>query len=710
MSKVIIVESSAKIKTITRFLRGEYKIIASGGHIADLPKNTLGINVDDDFSFDVQADKNKLNRLNNQLEECEELYIATDPDREGEGIASDIFKLCHLQPDTKVYRIKFNAIVYHAVVEALEKRGEIDQNLVAARHARRALDRLIGFILSPITKFDPDGPKTPAVGRVIAPATALVVEREKEIDAFESETTWKIKALLEHNETEFEITIETTSPVHTFEEAKEIIDKINKKKEFIVSDVGVDIVKSVNPPPPFTTDALQYFADLKLGLSPQRTMKIAQALYQGIEIDGKPQALITYMRTDSPRMSPTALKLAKECIVNRKEFSDDLYSGRKWEVSSGSMQDAHEGIRPVAPENENLYPESLKGSLEEKYHKLFNVIYWRYLASQMKAAQFKEKEIRFQSDDLTGIAASQTIIYEGFLPAYRNIDPEYGPKEKELPGLEQGAEVKLVRAWPEMDESKPPFRYREGALVRALKERGIGRPSTYAASINKIKDYGYVEKAGASLKPTEKGKALCDFLKKHYSEVISYEYTANMEKALEEIETGNNDYKKYLKHEWETWLNEPYLKASENGWMNADRPSQRQIEYLIELGKICGKEIPDEVFASKEQVSQWIDQLKEQIDKDKLKVEITSIEPIDVKGVHCFKFKMYFSKKISLEIRDHLKKNKCRYQKEEDEKPHYHFQRQDKLVVEDKRKELVDFFRENSEKYDLTLIENITVP
>jgi hypothetical protein len=435
-------------------------------------------------------------------------------------------------------------------------------------------------------------------------------------------------------------------------------------------------------------------------------MKIAQELYQGVEINGKPQALITYMRTDSPRMSPTALKLAKECIVKREEFADDLYSGRQWEVSGNAIQGAHEGIRPVAPENEDLYPESLEVFIEEIHHKLFSVIYWRYLASQMKGARCKEKEIRFQSDDVTAIAVSQEIMYEGFLPAYKNIDPEYGLKEKDLPELEQGTTVKLVRAWPEKDETKPPFRYREGALVRALKEKGIGRPSTYATSIDKIKKYGYVKKIGAVLKPTEKGKALCEFLNKHYSEVISYEYTSHMEKALEEIETGKNEYKTYLKQEWETWLNAPYLKASKNGWMDADRPSQKQIECLIILAEICGVEIPEEVFESRELVSQYIDRLKKLIESTKLRVEITGIESIVVKGVPCFKFRMYFSRKIPSDILNHIKQIKCKYRIDDDGKPHYHFQRQDKSIVEDTRKEIADFFRESAGKYDLYFIEN----
>ncbi len=700
MNKVIIVESGAKIKTISRFLRGEYKVIATGGHIADLPTGSLGIDIDNDFLAELSPNNTKLKKLKDQLVDCDEIYLATDPDREGEGIAADIVELCHLN-NRKVFRIKFNAIVYHAVIEALEKRGEINQNLASAQKARRSLDRLIGFILSSITKFDTEGPGAPAVGRVLIPALSLVIDREEEIKAFVRKVTWVIKILCVYEENEFEAEYKGALQIANFDFAKKRISEINEIEYLNIIEASDHTVESINPPPPFTTDSLQQFADYRLGLPPQLTMKIAQILYEGVELNGKQQSLITYMRTDSPRMSPDALKYAKETIQIRDDLDNDLYKGRKWELSSSDTQDAHEGIRPVAPHKPELFPEALKGVLKEKEYQLYNIIYYRYLASQMKSAQIKKRSYELGNNIIKATALSSKIIDYGFLNTYRKIDTEYGPKENILPNFEKDMKVRIIRSWPEKVETQPPRRYREGGLVTELKKRGIGRPSTYAKSISKIQDYKYVRKAGNTLRPTLKGLKLATYLRDKYQEVISYEYTAKMEEFLGKIEHGELTYKNFLGNEWENWLKEPYRLTKGKGWLDCEGPSPAQIKFLNKLAGLCGVEIPQEVIESKTFTGEWIERLKKEAP---CIIELTDIESVDVKGVSCFRFKLFFTKKPPDEIKEYLKTKKFKFQRDEQLGAFYHYQRQDKDNVIDKKNVVIDYLRNRSNELDYSVV------
>jgi DNA topoisomerase-1 len=341
MKKIIVVESAAKIKTIRRFLKGEYDVVASGGHIVDLPENSLGIDVDNKFSYTVVPlefrRKNQVEYLKNKLRNADEIYLATDPDREGEAIAADILEQC-IPEGVPVQRIEFNAIVYHAVTEALESPRDIDKDRVQAQRARRSLDRPIGFILSSLAKFDEDGPGLPAVGRVIAPAVSLIVDREKEREAFIRREYWTICALLEYKGEELTAAME--GKWDDFEDAKQLVEKLKSTGEMIVRDCIENLDNWLNPLPPFSTDTLQNEADRLLGFSPEITMKLAQQLYQGVEIDGKPYGLITYMRTDSTRVSPTAIRLAKKTISERVELGEEFYKGRSW-IPKDTVQDAH---------------------------------------------------------------------------------------------------------------------------------------------------------------------------------------------------------------------------------------------------------------------------------------------------------------------------------------------------------------------------------
>ena len=695
MKEVIVVESGAKTKTIRQFLRGGYDVIACGGHIVDLPDNELGINVEKHFEYRDESIKlngrDKVARLKERLADADKIYLATDPDREGEAIAADIKRRC-IPSDATVQRIEFNAIVYHAVVEALQNPREIHAGRVEAQRARRALDRLIGFIISSMATFDPDGPGCPSVGRVLAPALALVVDREREIREFEPRHYWTLHARLNHDGDHLDA--ELDGEWEEFENAKETVHKLQEMGRMSVASCEEDPNDELNPRPPYSTDALQDEADFLLNFTPDRTLQLAQELYQGIEIDGKSQALITYMRTDSTRLSPTALNLAKKALTEREDCGEELYKGRRWQPQ-GAAQDAHEAIRPTKPEQPEFFPENLEGKIEKPLLELYRLIYFRFLASQMQPAVYHTTKLTLEAEDLTARAEGHRLKDPGFLLLYRKIHPEHGYDEMELPHLSAGMEMEVERAWPEPQETRPPGRYREGALVRELKKRGIGRPSTYGDILNKIKNrFRYVRKTRRKLRPTEKGEKLCDYLHGHYDQVISYSYTAHMEQDLEKIEKGEESYEDYLQQEF-SWLREPYEYAREHGWLSGDRPTPAQIEYLEELIEQTGAEVPEEVFESKKAVSRWIDKLQKE---EEPFLKLTHIKQVDVSGVSCYRFLLQFNKPLPDEERDFLKEKKMKYKSgAKGRLPGYQFQRQDREVVQALWDELYERYQgENS--------------
>ncbi len=689
MKKVIVVESAAKTKTIRRFLGGEYDVIACGGHIVDLPDDELGINVEQGFKARWEPihfrGADKVKRVRKRLADADEIYLATDPDREGEAIAADLREHC-TPYGAEVKRIEFNAIVYRAVREALEAPRQIDSNRVEAQRARRVLDRMIGFVISSITQFDPDGPGLPSAGRVLCPAVALVVDREREIEAFTPRHYWKLYALLEAGGEEVEAIVD--GEWEEFEKIKSQVKELNQLGSMKVNSVDLEPQSKQNPRPPYTTDALQEAADELLNFPPEKTMSLAQELYQGVEIDGKPQALITYMRTDSTRVSPQALNQAKEALGNF--YSQDLYNGRPWRPAGGE-QDAHEAIRPTSPEDPDLHPEVLEEQIGADLWQLYRLIYYRFLASQSKPAVYKTTEIKLSAGDVTAEALGNELLSSGFLKIYREIRPNYGREEVELPQIEAGVELDLKRSWPESMQTYPPARYREGGLVRSLKEKGIGRPSTYGDILGKIKrgrgGFGYVRKQGGKLRPTDKGERLCDYLREEYEQVISYEYTSGMEKELDRIERSESSYREFLETEFQ-WLREPYEKSSEKGWLSGDRPTPAQVKFLKQLEKRVDREVPSEVFESKEKTSEWIDRLQEE---EKPLVKITEIDEVDVSGVNCYRFELRFNKRLPEEEREYLKTNKMKYSPGSvDRFPGFRFQRQDYETVKKFREELIE--------------------
>lgn len=694
MNRVIVVESAAKTKTIRSFLRGEYNVIACGGHIVDLPEDDLGIDVDDDFDFHLEPlsyrGNDKVDRVRDQLADADEVYLATDPDREGEAIAADLLAYC-VPEEVPVKRIEFNAIVYQAVQEALENPREIDEDRVEAQRARRVLDRLIGFTISAMAQFDPEGPGCPSVGRVLAPAVSLVVDREEEIENFESENYWELKADLAVDEENLEATLD--GDWYEFDEAKEAVQSLDEAGEMRVLECTVDPEDEYNPLPPYTTDSLQDEADYLLDIPPERTMSLAQELYQGVEIDGEPQALITYMRTDSTRVSPSALNLAKAALGEREELGEELYKGRSWEPR-GQEQDAHEAIRPTVPEEPEYFPENLEDKIDEDLLELYRLIYVRFLASQMKPAVYRKTVVKTESDDLTAEAVGYELREPGFLQFYRTLHPDHGRDESDVPSVEEGRDIEVKKVWPEPRQTRPSPRYREGSLVRELKERGIGRPSTYSDILTKIKrgpnGFGYVRKVRGTLRPTDQGRALCRYLHEKFDEVISYEYTAGMERELEKIENGENDYGTFLSEEF-AWLRETYEYASSQGWMSGEKPTPAQVEYLRSLAEETGEEIPESVFRSRDEVSEWIDKLKEKVTPV---VRLSDIDEVKVGDVDCYRFTLSFNQPLPEEEKEFLKERKMKYRPgEKGRLPAYQFRRQDRKVVEELREELKERYQ-----------------
>jgi DNA topoisomerase-1 len=476
-----------------------------------------------------------------------------------------------------------------------------------------------------------------------------------------------------------------------FETAKKVSEKLLSIREIGVKDCTDIPDNHLNPLPPYSTDALQNDADRILGYSPEKTMALAQQLYHGVEIDGKSYALITYMRTDSTRVSPTAINLAKKTISENPEFGGNYYKGRSWKPNN-LAQDAHEAIRPTMPGDIDFSPEYLVERVPEDILALYRLIFFRFLASQMKPAVYHTVKLSLESDGITAAAEGHQLISEGFLKAYRKIQPKYGWKETLVPTIERGTLLKIINVWPEPRETLPPARYREGALVSELKNRGIGRPSTYGTTLKKIKDYRYVQKIGKKLRPTDRGKTLCEYLRRNYDNVISYEYTAEMEKGLSGIEQESNTYEEFLSREFE-WLHEPYEIASRNGWLRPDLPSVRQVEFLKRLANELGAEVPEFVFRSKNQTEKRIDELIKIQNEQPVRFKLSPIVKVDVRGIECYRIQLSYTSSLGDDERDFLKSYKMKYIRPENGNPPcYQFQRQNRSLVDELRTILLDRF------------------
>ena len=588
---LVIVESPAKCKTISKFLGKNYELTASYGHVRDLPGKSLGVDIEKNFSpsYSKLKDKQKvLKDLSSKAKKSELIYLATDPDREGEAIAWHIVEAIKL-PKDKIKRIVFNEITETAVKDAMKACREINTNLVNAQQARRVLDRLIGYKLSPILSRKIQ--RGLSAGRVQSVAVKIICDREKAILAFEPKEYWVIQTELQQEETNSDFiarlvakdSLKNKYEATSEKEATEVKEALSKSN-YLIDDITKSNVKK-NPPLPFITSTLQQDASRKLNWSAKKTMMVAQRLYEGQEINGEPVGLITYMRTDSTRISDTAKVAASNYI---KEKYDSKYLGysqiKKKEKSN--VQDAHEAIRP-SDLNYNL--DTVKPFLEADFFKLYKLIWDRFLASQMAAALYDRTQIviKATSDNATYFLRSSGSIlkFDGFTRIYtegQDDKQQEDTKDKLLPALQKNETPRLKDVSTEQKFTQPPPRFSEATLVKELEELGIGRPSTYAPTLSTIQDRGYVNKEQKKLIPSELGMVTNDQLEAYFNSILDLEFTAKMENQLDDIQDG--------KFEWQDIVSSYYspLEAmidNANKTMEKVSVGERQLGIDPESGK-----------------------------------------------------------------------------------------------------------------------------
>ena len=544
--KLIIVESPAKANTIKKFLGGSTKVVASMGHVRDLPKSKLGVDIENDFEpeyINIRGKGDLIKSLKKDAKNAKKIYLATDPDREGEAIAWHLATILSDDED-KIVRVTFNEITKGAVKKAIKEPRSIDINLVDAQQARRVLDRIVGYKISPLLWKKVR--RGLSAGRVQSVAVKLIVDREEEIEKFIPEEYWNIFVDLEDKnskkqfEAKFYGKAGKKQEIHNKEEADEILKNIDKAK-YVVQEVKKG-EKKRNAAPPFTTSTMQQEASRKLGFTLKKTMSIAQMLYEGIKIDTRGTVgLITYMRTDSTRISEEARKAAKEHIVST--YGEEYYENRYYKTSKDS-QDAHEAIRPTYAE---LKPDSIKDSLTKDQYKLYKLIYNRFMASQMASAIYNTMAVTIDANSYTFKANGQSLKFKGFMTLY--VEGEENKEEEKgmLPNLEENQEVKKVKVNPKQSFTEPPPRYTEASLVKALEEKGIGRPSTYSPTITTILERHYIEKEQRQLVPTELGKVVNKLLIENFTDIINVEFTAKIENEFDEIAEGKEPWKKMIR-------------------------------------------------------------------------------------------------------------------------------------------------------------------
>ena len=546
--KLVIVESPAKANTIKKFLGGNTKVVASMGHVRDLPKSKMGIDIEHDFEpeyINIRGKGDLIKALKKDAKQAKKVYIATDPDREGEAIAWHLANLLSEDKD-KITRVTFNEITKTAVQKAIKEPRNIDENLVDAQQARRVLDRIVGYKMSPVLWKKVK--RGLSAGRVQSVAVKLIVDREEEIEKFVPEEYWNIYAILQDRDAKkvFEARFYgkdgKKQEIHSKDEVDKILENI-KQAKYIVNEVKRGERKRT-PAPPFTTSTMQQEASRKLGFTLKKTMSIAQGLYEGVKIPERGTiGLITYMRTDSTRISEEARQSAKEHIVST--YGEKYYENRYYRTNKDS-QDAHEGIRPTYS---NIDPESIKEALTKDQYKLYKLIYNRFIASQMSSAVYDTMAVNIKANEYDFKANGQLLKFKGFMTLYvEGTDgKEQEQEEGMLPDLQENQELKLEKLDPKQSFTEPPPRYTEASLVKALEEKGIGRPSTYSPIITTILDRRYIEKIQKQLVPTDLGKIVNKLLTENFSDVINVEFTAKIENEFDEIAEGKEEWKKMIR-------------------------------------------------------------------------------------------------------------------------------------------------------------------
>ena len=585
-TNLVIVESPSKAKTIGKYLGPDYEVKASMGHVRDLPKSKIGVDIEQDFRPDYQPIKGKedtIKDLKKAAKASQKVYLATDPDREGEAISWHLKELLDI-PDEKTYRVTFNEITKRVVTESIAAPRAIDANLVDAQQARRVLDRVVGYQLSPLLwkKIR----RGLSAGRVQSVATRLVVEREEEIQAFQRQEYWSLEADLSRiapNLGDFKAQFYGKDKKMELENETQTDDVISvvKGSPFTVSKVKRQD-KSRQPAPPFTTSTLQQEASRKLNMTPARTMSIAQQLYEGVDISGEGTVgLITYMRTDSLRLSDEALAQAKEFIHSRYGAQYYPAQTRRFKTKSGA-QDAHEAIRPS---DVRLVPEDIRKDLTGEQYRLYKLIWSRFLACQMANAVYDSVSIDVESAGYLFRANHSSVKFGGFTAVYEEgKDEDDEIAQSPLPDLKEGEQVKLEELKKAQHFTQPPARYTEATLIRALEEKGIGRPSTYAPTISTILNREYVVKESKYLRATPLGKGVTAWMKKYFENIVDIGFTAGMEKQLDEVEHGTVAWKDILRGFYSGF--EGKLKVAEEG----DR-QQIEAEVSEEVCPDCGRNL-----------------------------------------------------------------------------------------------------------------------
>ncbi len=542
--RLIIVESPAKAGTIKKFLGGNTKVVASMGHIRDLPKSKIGIDIENNFEpeyINIRGKGDLIKSLKKDASKAKKVFLATDPDREGEAIAWHLANILQIDEDSKC-RVTFNEITEKAVKEAIKLPRTLDKSLIDAQQARRVLDRIVGYKISPILWSKVR--RGLSAGRVQSVAVKLIVDREEEIEKFIPEEYWNVIVELSKDNEKFKAKLSGKCNKKIELHSKEEVDQILKDIEeanYIVKNIK-ESQRKRTPAPPFTTSTMQQEASRKLGFTLKKTMSIAQGLYEGVSIEGKGTiGLITYMRTDSTRISEVARASAKIQIeqVYGKEYYENRYYKTKEEA-----QDAHEAIRPTYIE---LSPEKIKDSLTKDQYKLYNLIYNRFLASQMSQAIYDTVAVEIDADDYNFKANGQNLRFKGFMALYvESKDSEEKEENSQIPKLKEGEKLKKEKIEPIQSFTEPPPRYTEASLVKTLEEKGIGRPSTYSPTITTILERRYIEKEKKQLIPTELGKVVNKLLVENFSGIVNEKFTAEMEDEFDKIAIGKQEWKKVI--------------------------------------------------------------------------------------------------------------------------------------------------------------------
>ena len=552
---LVIVESPTKVRTLKKYLGSDYEVMASVGHVKDLPTKRLGVDKQNDFKpeYVVIRGKNKiLKQLKNAASKVEDIYLAPDPDREGEAIAWHIAEELKKAKGNgrRFHRVLFNELTRRAILEALRSPTTLNKNRFESQQARRILDRLVGYELSPLLWEKVR--QGLSAGRVQSVAVRLICDRERKIQNFVPEEYWSITALLKADTPpEFEAKLlkqkGKTLKIKDEEQAKAIVDSLKSEIFKIVSIKKVERKK--NPPPPFITSTLQQAAARQLGFSAKKTMMLAQRLYEGIDIGEEgPVGLITYMRTDSVRLSDEAVKEVRNFI--KQDFGKDFLPARARSYKKGKMtQDAHEAIRPTSVKRT---PEKLEKFLEPDLLKLYKLIWQRFVACQMAPAIFDQTTIDIEAGDFLLRSVGSVLKFEGFLKLYGK-DVGLAEEDKLLPKVKEGDLLELISIKPKQHFTQPPPRYSEASLIKALEEKGIGRPSTYATILSTIQDKNYVKLENRRFYPTELGFLVTELLTAHFPEILDTAFTAEMEQDLDRVEEGQVSWVELLKRFYNTF-------------------------------------------------------------------------------------------------------------------------------------------------------------